>query len=173
MSIHVCVRSSFPFMCICVHGYVSSERDTVQSAHCSLCQRVAQLSLSGRRWASAGLFSIVSAARACFPPLGVIQDWAVVHIQKWSFKPEGNPINSSEIFSILERWFWTPVSHSHKNRFLAVFTISHKCLKPLNALRWCSSRHRLSSKLSALQQHTSAWILERYSAYLWVSMCCV
>lgn len=78
----VCVNKRFPCVYICVHYYVSLEWDTVQSTHCSLCQRVAKLLVSGRRCASAGLFSIVSAAQACSPPLGLIQHRAVVHIQK-------------------------------------------------------------------------------------------
>lgn len=91
---------SFPFACICVDHYVSLEWDTVQSAHCSFCQKVAQLSSRGRRCASASLFSIVSAARDYSPPLGQVRDWAVVHFQMWSFKPEGKPISSREVLSI-------------------------------------------------------------------------
>lgn len=67
---------------ICVHYYVSLVWDTAQGMHCSLCQRVAKLLVGGRRYASAGPFSIVSAAQACSPPLGVIQHRARVHTQK-------------------------------------------------------------------------------------------
>ncbi len=125
----VCVRKRFACVCIRVHYYVSLEWDTVQSTHCSLCQRVAKLSVSGRRCASAGLFSIVSAARACSPPLGLIQHRAVGHIQKWSFKPGGNRVSSSEVSAVFgEQHLWTPVSHIHENT----------CHETFNALCRCS-----------------------------------
>lgn len=38
--------------------------------------------MSGRRFASAGLASIVSTVQTCSPPLGVIQRWAGVHAGK-------------------------------------------------------------------------------------------
>lgn len=132
---------------------MSLEWDTVQSTHCSLCQRVAKLSVSGRRCASAALVFIVSAARDCSPPLGVIQHLAVVHNQKWSFKPGGDHISSSEFSAVM----WS-VSEHLSVTFIKIQSAIILTTSKRNATRYLMyladvpSGLRFSAKLSALQQ---------------------
>lgn len=153
MSIHVFVWASrFPCVCICARLYVSLEWETVQSTYCSLCQRVGKLSLSGRRCASAGSLSIVSAAPACSPPLGVIQRRAVVHIQTWSFKPGGNHVSSREAPAVI----WSSVSEhlsvTFRKSLIWLFSMYlRKAFSNVMHLADVPSGYRFSAKLSALQ----------------------
>lgn len=140
---HICMRRQFS---ICVDHYVSLEWDTVQSAHCSLCQKVAQLSSRGRRCASASLFSIVSAARDYSPPLGQVRDWAVVHFFKCDHSNQkGSPLVQGRF------WVFRSTCQSHSLKIvLAIRTVSQTFLK--------------MSFPSACPAANTAWRVERYNA---------